>query len=534
MKQPRILIDFGLNEHKPSQFDVWMPMLQPFKRMSRFTIATILILICLISTLEFVVQGLSLFRLDEAGYGDSYILYDVLQFQKTGRIYRNLAEPPFLPAQYSPLVYALYSLPGRVASWDNPFVGPRLLAIATFIACICVMTSIVRVLFRSRLVWVWGLLLPFSIGPIPVWILMLRGDFAGLALSLLAVRLLLSDLRWAVPLSAVCAGLAVQVKFTFVAAALAGAGWLLVQGRWREVVRFVGFFAVSSLGLYLLYSLREPGMMSQMLALSPGIRNVAGNVAIMKKVAGELVILLSLVGLASVEWHASARETLLALYLATTFVVAAVTAVHAGADINYYWETFFAAVPFAVLGVLRLLELVERHAALGPALAVFLFIHSLVPVAMSAEERIPTLKHGWVDAGNDEMRKLSHALAGSRVFSSFPRLALLTPNPPLMEPFLLSYLHRLGKVDLRIFTDPLLRREYDVVITYASAGSWRNVKQLDPELRSAIESSYKPYCTFHRGLFHFPDGEDPSTSILKERLTEIGCSPASDEAKKNW
>jgi len=504
------------------------------QRISRFTITSILILICLVSIPEYVVQGLSLFRLDEAGYGDSYILYDVLQFQKTGRIYRDLAEPPFLPAQYSPLVYALYSLPGRVASWDNPFVGPRLIAIAALLACICLITSIVRVLFPSGLGWMWGLLLAFSIRLIPPWILMLRGDFAGLALSLLTIRFLLSGFRWAVPFSGVCAGLAVQVKFTFVAAALAGAGWLLVQRRWRDLTRFIAFFATSSLGLFLLYSLREPGMTSQMLALSPGIRNIAGNVVSMKTVAGELVILLSLVGLASVEWRASAKETLLALYLATSFMVAAVTAIHAGADINYYWETLFASVPFAVLGVLRLMELAERRTALGPVLTVFLFIHSLLPVAMSAQERIPLLKNGWVESGDDEMRKLSQALAGSRVFSSFPRLALLDPNPPLMEPFLLSYLHRLGKVDMGLFTQPLLRREYDVVITYAFPASWRNVKHLAPELRSAIASAYEPYCTFHRGLFHFPDDVDPSASILKERLVEIGCLPASDESRKNW
>ncbi len=509
-------------------------MAQLFKRISGSTIASILILICLISIPEYIVQGLSLFRLDEAGYGDSYILYDVLQFQKTGRIYRNLAEPPFLPAQYSPLVYVLYSLPGRVASWENPFVAPRLVAIAAFLACICLITSIVRVLFRSGLVWVWGLLLPFSIRLIPLWILQLRGDFPGLALSLLAIRFLLSDSRWAVPLAAVCAGLAVQVKFTFVAAASAGAAWLLVQRRWRDLARFIAFFAVSSLGLFLLYSLREPGMISQMLSLSPGVRNVGGNVVFMNKVAGELVILLSLVGLASMEWRASAKETLLALYLATSFMVAAVTAVQAGANTNYYWETLFASIPFAVLGVLRLMELAGRHTALGPALAVFLFIHSLFPVAMSAYEGVPTLKKGWVESGDDEMRKLSQVLAGSRMFSSFPRLALLDPNPPLTEPFLLSYLHRLEKVDLGPFTQPLLRREYDVVITYDSPHVYRNVNQLDPELRSAIASSYKPYCTFHHGLFHFPDGVDPSTSILKGRLREIGCSPVSDEGRKNW
>jgi hypothetical protein len=522
-------------EYKTLPLAVWKPMAQLFKRISGSTIASILILICLMSIPEYIVQGLSLFRLDEAGYGDSYILYDVLQFQKTGRIYRNLAEPPFLPVQYSPLVYVLYSLPGRVASWENPFVAPRLTALAAFLACICLITSIVRVLFRSGMVWVWGLLLPFSIRIIPLWILQLRGDFPGLALSLLAIRSLLSDSRWAVPFAAVCAGLAVQVKFTFVAAASAGAAWLLVQRRWRDLARFLAVFAVASLGPFLLYSLREPAMISQMLSLSPGVRNVGGNLLLLNEVAGELVILLMLVGLASMEWRASAKETLLGFYLATSFMAAAVTAVQAGANKNYYWEPLFAAIPIAVLGILRLRELAARNTALGPALAIFLFIYFLFPVSTSAYyEGIPTLKKGWVRSGDDEIRKLSQVLAGSRIFSSFPRLALLDPNPPLTEPFLLSYLHRLGKVDLGPFTEPLRRNEYDVVITYDSPVYWRNVNQLDPELRRAIAGSYKPYCTFHQGLFHFPDGVDPATSILAGRLREIGCSPVSAEGSRNW
>ena len=336
------------------------------------------------------------------------------------------------------------------------------------------------------------------------------------------------------PLAAACAGLAVLVKFTFVAAASAGAAWLLVQRRWHDLARFIAFFAIASLVPLLLYSLREPQMISQMLSLSPGVRNVGGNVGFMIRIASELVTLLCLVGLGSMEWHMLAKETLLALYLAVSFMFAAVTAFQAGANINYYWEPLFASIPFAVLGVLRLIDLAGRHAALGPALAVFLFVHSLFPVAMRAEQAVPTLKNGWVESGDDEIRKLSQVLAGSRIFSSFPRLALLDPNPPLTEPFLLSYLHRLGKVDLEPFTQPLLRREYDVVITYDRELSWRNLNQLHPELHSAIASSYKPYCTFHRALFHFPDSVAPSTSILKGRLREIGCSPISDEAGNNW
>ena len=55
-------------------------------------------------TASTLVQRAGFNSLLEVGYGDSYILHDILNFEKTGRIYRTLAEAPYLPALYSPLV----------------------------------------------------------------------------------------------------------------------------------------------------------------------------------------------------------------------------------------------------------------------------------------------------------------------------------------------------------------------------------------------------------------------------------------------
>jgi hypothetical protein len=508
-------------------------LIQHFRRVVSYTVAGLLVLVCLIGFADFAVRGLSLSSLEEAGYGDSYILHDVIHFQKSGVIYRDLAEPPFLPAQYSPLVYILYSLPGHFVHSENPFFAPRLIAIAAVLASIGLITSIVRALFPG-VVWLWGFLLPFSIREIPSWILQLRGDLPGISLSLLSIRLLLSESRWAVPLAAICGGLAVQMKFTFVSAASAGVVWLVVQRRWRDAARFLVLFAIASLGPYLLYSLREPGMISQMLTLSPGIRDLTGNLGLISQVFKELVISLTLVGLASIEWRAQAKEMLLVLYLAASFMVGALTAVQAGANTNYYLEMLYASIPIAVVGVLRLIELAKRPTGLGPALAVFLLIQFLGPAWIRVRDDVAVLRTGRVESGNNDIRDLSQVLTGSRIFSSVPRLALLDSNPSLTEPYLLSYLHRLGKLELKPFTDPLRRNEYDVVITYQFQFSYRNVAQLDPELRDAIAGSYKPYCTFHQALFHLPALVDASTSSLAARLKTMGCSPVTEEAGKVW
>src|SRR5215467_12078279 len=121
-----------------------------------------LFLFFLTGSLFLLVQQLAgLFRMGEAGYGDSYILYDVLRFHRTGVIYHDLSQPPYLPAQYSPLVYMVYSFPARPAS-GNPFFGPRLVALGAFLLCVAVVVSTVRALIPVRGVWLWGVLLATS------------------------------------------------------------------------------------------------------------------------------------------------------------------------------------------------------------------------------------------------------------------------------------------------------------------------------------------------------------------------------------
>ena len=498
-----------------------------------YAFTCVLILVCLVGIALYVVEGLSLFWLGEVGYGDSYILYDVLHFQKTGIIYRDLSRPPYQPAQYSPLVYILYSIPGRIVHSRNPFMAPRLMVITAFLLCIGIATSIVRTLIATRHAWVWGILLPFSTRSMSSWILQLRADFPGIVLSLLSIRLLLSDVRWAVPLAGVCAGFAKQLKITFIAAAVAGALWLLAQRRWKDFVRFAVPGCLFSVGPYLLYSLREPRMFGQIFALSPGIRNVTGNLGLMDKAVLELLLLLALPGLASIQWRTWPKETLVVLFAATSFAVAGLTDMQAGGNINYYFELFFAVVPIAVLGVFRLMELARRTVVLGLALTSVLVIHSLAPALLTLNANVGLPQNGWIDSSNAELEQLEHTLTGYRFFSTVPRLALLDPEPPLIEPYLLAYMRRLGKVDLGPFVEPIRQIEYDVVITSASPVSFRGISHVDPTLREAIAGSYRPHCKIGGWLFHLPKDVQAS-SVLAQKLRTIGCSALRDNAETNW
>jgi hypothetical protein len=155
-------------------------------------IATITLALFLVTgfLLMAVQQYSGLFRLDETVYGDSYALYDVLHFQKTGMIYRDSSLPPYLPAQYSPMMYIFYSVPGRMVSFSNQFLGPRLMALGVFLLCIFMAVSIAHSLLPGAAGWLWALMLAGSVGTMRVWALQLRGDFPGVFLDLLAIRLL--------------------------------------------------------------------------------------------------------------------------------------------------------------------------------------------------------------------------------------------------------------------------------------------------------------------------------------------------------
>jgi hypothetical protein len=491
--------------------------------------ACVLILICVVGSIAYLREVLGLFRLDEIGYGDSYILYDVLHFTKTGIIYRDLSQRPYVPAQYSPLVYILYSLPGRLIHSENPFVAPRLMALVVFLLCIGVVTSIVRKLIPSRVAWTWGVLLPFTLRVMPEWVLTLRADFAGSFLNLLSIRFLLSDSRWAVVLAGICAGLAMQCKITFVAAAVTGGIWLLTKRRWHDLAEFGTLVATCSIGPYLLYSLREPRMIRQILALSPGIRNTTGNLAFMDAVVSQLVILLAVLGLATIEWSVWfewrkwPKEILIAVFCAVSFVAAGFTDLQAGGDVNYYLEVLLAAIPLAVFGVLRLADLARRNAVFGLALTGILVLHFLTPVAVQLSNDI-VVQPSWAQQ-NAEFRKLEQALEGHHFFSVVPRLALLEKDPLLTEPYLVAYMNRLGKIDVTPILEPVRRTEYELVITNSSPRSWRGVSLVDPALHSAISGSYRPYCQQEQLLFHLPTGVSPADSILAQHLKDIGCLP---------
>ena len=487
------------------------------------------ILFFLASCASTAIQQSSLLSLNESGWGDSYVLYDVLHFQKTGTIYRDLSRPPYLAAQYSPLVYILYSIPGRVFRFSNAFLAPRVVALTAFLSCVLLVASIVRALIPVRFVGLWAVAMAGSIGTMRDWPLQLRGDFPGIFFDLLAMRLLFIPSGWAVIGAGFCAGFATQFKFTFVAGLLAGGLWLLLRRRWRSAVIFAGGGIVAAVGIYVLFWVHEHRMLQQILALSPGIPDLHGLRRQILQTAGEPVVLLAMLGISQVLLRIVSRWGLLVLFAASSFCIATLTDLQAGGNVNYFFETLFTAVPFAVLGAKRLMSWARQRAGPAEFVTVLFTVHLLVPQLASLDYMLKSNHPSTLQARDRRFRSLEDVLIGRHIFSTVPRIALLDRDPALMEPYLQSYLERLGKFDFGPLRRRLGAQEFDVVVTSAYAESWRGVPGIASDLRMAIIATYEPYCVYTpylvQYLVHLPVGSGLHDAKLQAALTRIGCQP---------
>jgi hypothetical protein len=462
-----------------------------------------------------------LYRLNEVNWGDSYIFYDIVHFQKTGLIYRDLSQPPYLPAIYSPLVYMIYAVPTH--PWrDNPFLGPRLLALGAFVLCIWMVCSIVKVLVPVRGAWIWGMLLGASIHSMALWLGQLRADFIGIFFGLATVRLLLSRPRWVVS-AGICAGLALQFKITYAAPALAGFLWLLMQKQWKPLMSFTAAAALFGAGPYLIFWLREPSMIPQMLGLSPAIWDPVGCLKLILRAMVEPVVLLALIAVPTVARRDWRRWTLLLLFAALSFTLGSLTDMQVGGNINYLYESLFALVPLAVLGIFKLTALTRMEPGLAfftAALCLFVFSQPLLRDLQQYREEISL---SALRARNNQFRRVAAALQGEHIFSTIPRMALLDPAPALTESYLLTYMQRMGKFNPKPVLDRVRKEEFDVVVTAPDpALDWRGIRRIAPDLESAIRANYQPYCIALENVLQLPRHRAIDTS-LTTRLQQIGC-----------
>jgi len=464
--------------------------------------------------------------LGDAGYPDSYILYDIQHFQRTGVIYRDLSQPPSQPSLYSPMLYVLLALPGSLLPIENPFVGPRMIVFAAYLLCVVLTASIAHAIIPLRSTWLWGILLGSSITCMIFWILQLRSDFLGILFELLAIRLLMRRSRWAALIAGVCAGVALQFKITMIAALAAGILWLFLKRNWRLLLLFLLGGVATFGGLYFSFSLREPRMIAQMTTLRTTIPEYRDLIHHIARILREPVSLLAVAALPVIgryplrPWR---RWKLLLLFSAISFCIAAATDMQAGGNVNYFYEFLFSATPLAVLSVFHL-KADTRTKVGNILLAGLIGFYVVLPIVQDWRDLSERLSPSYIRIANQRMSLLREAFQGRHIFTTEPYVALFDPQPAMIEPFLFSYLQRTGKIDPTPVMSSLQQEEFEAVVTPSGVRSYRGIEHISPRLRHAIVTAYTPHCKFDGLLVHLPR-DTAHSGGLSTKLQEIGCQP---------
>jgi len=464
--------------------------------------------------------------LGEAGYPDGYVLYDIEHFLRTGLVYRDLASPPYTPSMYGPLMYRLLAVPERFYSFQNPLMGPRLVVLLSFLASVGLSASIARTLTGSRLGGAWGGLLALSFVSMGGWVLLLRGDFLAILCGLAAVRLLLSGRTPTLVLAGGMAGTAPLFKQTYVSVLIAGSVWLLLQRRSRGLVLFAGTGAATAALGYLLFALLEPHMLDNFQALQPVLPHYRGVIRLGVSSAAEPVFLFA-VATALITGRAMTNQlALVALCTAVSGALATVSAVHVGANVNYYFEMLLLSAPVAAWGLMRYARRDTGQSLFHATTLSGLLIFSLsFPNLVRAREIVSQgIAGGRVASTNREWLALEDALEGRNVLALIPRVAAMQESPVMTEPFFHALQEQAGKRDAFDIAGRIRRGEFEGIVTTLGPDKFRIVQFPSPALTAAIDQAYQPFCTMLGMAVYLPVGSSGSAG-LGGAMTRAGCRP---------
>jgi hypothetical protein len=128
-----------------------------------------------------------------------------------------------------------------------------------------------------------------------------------------------------------------------------------------------------------------------------------------------------------------------------------------------------------------------------------------------------------IKSADAHIANAASVLRGQHFLSTVPRLALLDPEPPLMEPYLLAYQMRLGKTNPSALLERVSRGEFDLVVVPVVPNEWRGIRHGGPELFAAIDAAYTPRCAIGPNLFLLPKNSAPDNA-LSHKLIEAGCA----------
>jgi hypothetical protein len=476
-----------------------------------------------------IVLGLLSFR--DVGYPDSANLLQAAETMASLHIYLPLDRPPYLVTPYGPLTYLLFALTHGFAELlgVDTAVASRCAVLLAFLCCLLVVHRLIRAAGTSQPVALICLALLLSSPAFAHWTTQIRGDFPAAALSLLSVLAVKRGGARAVLIAGLFAAGAILTKQSFVSAAIAIAAWLLLRRRPSECARFLGVVLACAGAGYGLLLWREPLMAAHWSAMGHFPPDPRGALLIGLWAASQPIMVAGIGGLLLAAVARQSLPALFVLYFLTATVIEALSAIQIGANINTYWESMFAATLVAS-AVFRdwpgLLQYSLPTRRLASFLAVFLAISQpllLLFYVPSIRGDIHAIAHYQTDRA--QWSALAELIAGQRVLSTRPDIAIMSSVPELPEPFTNSVLEPLGAWSSAPVVGDIERQRYRMILvdrrTWEGQPVFRGVKFWPGALREAVLRNYRPVCDIFELHVLLPDTDD---TPLRTKLMAIGCT----------
>jgi hypothetical protein len=473
--------------------------------------------------------GLANFR--DVSYPDSAPLLRIGEFIRSGRIYPDIDRPPYLVTLYGPLTYVLLAIPYRLAqaAGITPQVLVRVGIVGALCLCVLLTFMISRRLYGSRpMAWLCAL---FAVSALPMvsWTTAIRGDFLALALSLLSLYwFLLTNGRPRGIGAAICAGIALLVKQTFVAVPLAIVSWLIYRRRYKEAFLWSTGLALTVLGGYAIAWWREPLMLKHIAALRHPILHYGQALMILGNAVSQPVVPLAVIGGFLALWKRTPERLLLLTYCIVAWFVASLTIPQVGGAINYFWEPLVASAVLAGAGLCELQRKANRTPILVTAMLFVLLLRAFVPMLWG---ELTYLRKSYANVADYQVRKTHwesfvSTVSGRRLLSTYPDVTVLSMNPEIPDPFLNSTLELRGLWNSEPIVGEINAGAYDlIVISKGEAeapknNGYRGIRNWDDGMWLALKRTYAPACVFQDMEIWLPNR---GSGEILPRLSGIGC-----------
>jgi len=482
--------------------------------------------------------ALGLANFKDVGYPDSATLLKIGEVIRSGHIYPDNDRPPYLVTIYGPLTYILLAVPYRLAqaAGITAEVLVRLGIVGALCVCVLLIFLISRRLYSSRpTAWLCAL---FALSALPLasWTTQIRGDFLALALSLLTLYwFLLTNGRPQAFGSAICAGIALLVKQTFVAVPIAIVSWLLYRRQYKEAVFWATGMALTVVCGYTIVWWREPLMLKHITALRHPVFEYRGAVDILWEAVSQPVVPLAAIGGCLALWKRAPERLLLLIYCIVAWLVASLAILQVGGGINYFWEPLVASAVLAGPGLCELQRKANRTPVLVTAMLFVLLLRAFIPML---RQELNYLRISYATVSNYQVRKTKwesfvSVVSGRRLLSTLPDVTVHSITPEIPDPFLNSVLELRGRWNSGPVVAQINAGIYDLIViekgqSEAHKGDgYRGVRVWNDGMWGALKKTYGLACVFDGmevWLANHGSGE------ILPSLTGIGCLAVASEA----